>query len=420
MRDRRGDSTQRGTGIGAWGMWQRSSQSARSLLLAVSLTGLTTFMFLPLLSVRLADSGLSTGLVGIIVGLLLLSSQALSLVIGFVIDRFEPRTVLSSGFALRIVGYATLASGLSGDPSVPLLVVAVVCIGVGGSILGLSTKTQLIREDLQHRREMLALRSTFVNAGVVVGPALGALVYPLGFTYILAACIGSHLMLGLLVVVRVTQTERPVDDATALVGGDPPRRSRPLVIRQWAPLLVVAVAFWAIYSQFYVVLPITAKQMTGSTSAISAVFIINGLMCVLLQYVLLGRVFAGSTTRRLLILGFLGFAVAYVVLAALAGWLALILFVVPFTLAELLIAPGLDQQATLVSNQSRVGLALGAMGVASSVGSFLGASGGGYLLNILPDQQAGTVIGALALLAAGACCLLPKEEQVALTPAPVQ
>ncbi|MFE3604604.1 MFS transporter [Streptomyces goshikiensis] len=429
--------------------WRGASPTARLLLVAVLLTGLTTFMFLPLLAIELTAQGIPAGRTGFLVGLLAFSSQAFSLLSGLLVDRLGPRRVMAAGFLLRIAGYVLL--GLGGAARPAPLVAGIVAVGVGGSMLGLSTKTLLVSQEGSDPRTMLALRSTFVNIGVVVGPALGALVYPLGFRYILAACVLSHLVLGIGLVSGRTAAAVPgrmAAKATAkaaaakatgpgagpgpgpvaepgaakdtgpvaapgtepdAAAGRPGDVTRWTLLRHWAPLAALGVAYWAIYSQLNVLLPIAANELTGSTAAISVVFTANGLLVVLFQYTLLSRVFRRATARTLLALGFLAFACAYAVLIPLAGWYSLLAFVLPVTLAEMLIGPSLDEQAVNAAALRRTGLALGTMSAAGALGSLLGSSLGGRLLQATRGGSlAWVLLVGCSLAAAAICLLLPK------------
>ncbi|MFD9420098.1 MFS transporter [Streptomyces goshikiensis] len=423
--------------------WRGASPTARLLLVAVLLTGLTTFMFLPLLAIELTAQGIPAGRTGFLVGLLAFSSQAFSLLSGLLVDRLGPRRVMAAGFLLRIAGYVLLGLGGAGRPAP--LVAGIVAVGVGGSMLGLSTKTLLVSQEGSDPRTMLALRSTFVNIGVVVGPALGALVYPLGFRYILAACVLSHLVLGIGLVSGRTAASVPgrtapaaaapasasaaaakatapdaapgatgpatAPDAAAppAAAGGPGDVTRWTLLRHWAPLAALGVAYWAIYSQLNVLLPIAANELTGSTAAISVVFTANGLLVVLFQYTLLSRVFRRATARTLLALGFLAFACAYAVLIPLAGWYSLLAFVLPVTLAEMLIGPSLDEQAVSAAALRRTGLALGTMSAAGALGSLLGSSLGGRLLQASRgDSRVWVLLVGCSLAAAAICLLLPK------------
>ncbi|MEU0531600.1 MFS transporter [Amycolatopsis tolypomycina] len=381
--------------------WRETSPDGRALLVTVLLTGLTTFMFLPLLAIELTGRGVAAAEAGFLVGLLAFSSQAFSLLTGFLVDRLGTRAVLAAGFALRIAGYVLL--GLGG----PGLVAGVVAVGVGGSLLGLAIKTRLVAEDGPGPRAMLALRSTFVNIGVVAGPALGAAVYPLGFRYILGACVLSHLVLGIRLVARAGR--RAARPGPAVAVAEPPPENR-WGRAHWLTLLVLGVAYWAIYSQLNVVVPIAALAMTGSTAAIAVVFTVNGVLVVLCQYALLRHVFARAANRTLLALGFLFFAGAYAVLLAHAGWFSLLVFALPVTVAEMLIGPSLDEQAIRASSVRRTGIALGAMSAAGAVGSLAGASLGGVLVQLLSGDGVWLVLISVSVAAAATSLLLPKAR----------
>ncbi|MFD6181696.1 hypothetical protein ACFWGU_10870, partial [Streptomyces goshikiensis] len=195
----------------------------------------------------------------------------------------------------------------------------------------------------------------------------------------------------------------------AAAAGGPGDVTRWTLLRHWAPLAALGVAYWAIYSQLNVLLPIAANELTGSTAAISVVFTANGLLVVLFQYTLLSRVFRRATARTLLALGFLAFACAYAVLIPLAGWYSLLAFVLPVTLAEMLIGPSLDEQAVSAAALRRTGLALGTMSAAGALGSLLGSSLGGRLLQASRgDSRVWVLLVGCSLAAAAICLLLPK------------
>lgn len=109
--------------------------------------------------------------------------------------------------------------------------------------------------------------------------------------------------------------------------------------------------------------------------------------------------------------GFLAFALAYAVFIPLTGWFSLFVFVLPVTFAEMLISPSLDEQAVRASSPLRTGLALGTMSAVGAVGSLLGSSMGGYLLQSLSGGRGiWLVLVSLSLCAALTSLLLPKAR----------
>ncbi|MGI8667036.1 MAG: MFS transporter [Jatrophihabitans sp.] len=422
--------------------WGEASPRVRLLLVAVFLTGLTTFMFLPLLAIDLTARGIRPGVTGFLVGLLAFSSQGFSLITGVLLDQFGSSRILATGFALRIVGYVLLGS--SHGRALAPLACGIVAVGVGGSLLGLAIKTMLVTEPASEPRTMLALRSTFVNVGVVLGPALGALTYRAGFRFILLACVLSHLVLGVWLArtrsprsagtsgpARLTpmpagSSPEPVGPAGAgleAVGleagqvGAPGTTQLSTRVRTWGRgswllLGVVNVGYWSIYSQLNAVVPVAVRDMTGSPSAISVVFTINGILVVLCQYLLLKRVFRRASSRTLLIIGFASFALAYAILIPEAGWWSVLCYVVPVTFAEMLIGPSLDEQVVRAAPRHRTGRAFGMMSAAAACGSLLGSGVGGSLFQALDGGGAvWLIVAAGALLAAGASAALPTMRQ---------
>lgn len=389
--------------------WSRTSTTGRALLATVLATGVTTFMFLPLLALHLSASGIPVGRVGLLIGLLSLCGQGFSVISGLLVDRVGARHTTTAGFACRIAGYLLIAVGG------PALVPGIAAVGIGGSLLVLSVKARLVSEAAAHddTRGMLALRSTFGNVGVVLGPALGAIAYPLGFDTILGAAVLSHLLLGFHLTFLAKDggkggpaAPQPLTPAPAPIPPPSPARRGPAV------LFAAAIAYWAIYSQLNSVIPLTAKTLTGSTAAISVVFTLNGALVLLCQYTLLRRFLGHLPPRTLLVTGFTAFALAYLALLPQAGWLSLLLFTVPATLAEMLIGPSLDELAVTTAPHHRTGRALGLLGLAGAIGSPLGAVLGTRLLQSLQGGPGvWLTVTVAAALAAAACLLLPPQPR---------
>jgi predicted MFS family arabinose efflux permease len=251
------------------------------------------------------------------------------------------------------------------------------------------------------------------------------------------ACILSHAVLA----VRFVHTSRavglperagqlggdgtPVPVAATAAGetsslGEPERSGSPraggtsTIVRtwnrlSWLTLAIVALAYWAIYGQLNAVVPVAAHQMTGSRTAISVVFVINGILVVLCQYALLQRIFRDAESRTLLVVGFLCFAVGYLILSPEAGWWSVLCYVVPVTFAEMLIGPSLDEQAVRAAPRGRTGRALGGISAVSACGSLLGASLGGVLFQALNGSGVvWLIVAGCALAVAAVSATLPR------------
>ncbi|AKK08637.1 MFS transporter [Corynebacterium testudinoris] len=86
-----------------------STSSTRLLLIAIVVSGITTFMFYPLITLELLDRGIGAGATGLILGLLSGTGRILSGLIGRVNARLGSRTLAVGGLALRSVGLLVFA-----------------------------------------------------------------------------------------------------------------------------------------------------------------------------------------------------------------------------------------------------------------------------------------------------------------------
>jgi MFS family permease len=380
--------------------WRQVSPTGKALLLGVFLTGLTTYMFLPLLAVQLTRQGFTATQAGLVIGVLAFTTQAFALVVGLVVDRFGPRLTMALGIGLRIAGYLLLMADHTRMIALPVL--AAVAIGLGGGLLGIAIKSQLVDEPAVPPRSMLALRSTFINVGVIAGPALGALASGIGFALILACCIASHLVLG----VRLFFAFRAEPAEPAAASGSDEAESAPLTgffalfeRRLLAFAVLSSVAYYALYAQVNLSLPLIAERLTGHYFAISILFTINGVVMVACQYVLLGHVFKAQTPPALLVIGFGAFAAAFGALVFAHGWTLLVGFVLLATLAEMLIGPSLDEQVIRNAPLRRRAFVLGLVAAGGAVGSLLGSSLGGYLYQHLSHSGAVWIVFVVVALA---------------------
>jgi MFS family permease len=377
--------------------WRQVSPTGKALLLGVFLTGLTTYMFLPLLAVQLTRQGFTATQAGLVIGVLAFTTQAFALVVGLVVDRFGPRLTMALGIGLRIAGYLLLMADHTRLIALPVL--AAVAIGLGGGLLGIAIKSQLVDEPDLPPRSMLALRSTFINVGVIAGPALGALASGAGFALILACCIASHLVLGgrLLFAFRAgaDASAGPDQAEIAVINGFFTAPGRRLL----AFAVLSSVAYYALYAQVNLSLPLIAERLTGHYFAISILFTINGAVMVACQYLLLGHVLKAQTPLSLLVIGFGAFAAAFGALIFAQGWTLLVVFTLLATLAEMLIGPSLDEQVIRQAPVRRRAFVLGLVAAGGAVGSLLGSSLGGYLYQHLSHAGAVWIIFVAVALA---------------------
>ena len=108
-----------------------ATSSTWVFLVAIVISGITTFMFYPLITLELIDRGVGAGATGLILGLLSGTGQILSGLIGTVNARLGSKTLAIGGLALRSVGLLVFAF----DSSILLYAVGAVVASLGLSLI---------------------------------------------------------------------------------------------------------------------------------------------------------------------------------------------------------------------------------------------------------------------------------------------
>lgn len=356
---------------------KESGSSTWILLVAIVVSGITTFMFYPLITLELLDRGIGAGPTGLILGLLSGTGQILSGLIGRVNARLGSRSLAIGGLALRSVGLLVFAF----DTHPLLYAAAAVVASLGSSSTALALKTELMRVSAD--RGTITMRSIAVNIGALVGPSIGGLVYvAASFSVIVFAAVLSYVLLG---VGLLFITFKPPEENTRATGsaGNPARPVRRLD-KPFIVLLVCTLAYWGIYSQWPLVVPLYAEEGFGTPLGSAWVYTGNAILILALQYPLLVVLLKGVRSPYVLASGFLLFVGSFIVTPLPAGPATVIVFATLFSLAELLVSPTLDEvTAQLRSEGTGLTRAFGATATVGGASSLAGASVGGVLIERL-------------------------------------
>ena len=349
-----------------------ATSSTWVFLVAIVISGITTFMFYPLITLELIDRGVGAGATGLILGLLSGTGQILSGLIGAVNARLGSKTLAIGGLALRSVGLLVFAF----DSNVLTYAVGAVVASLGSSSTALALKTELMRASSDRRT--ITMRSIAVNLGALVGPSIGGVVFVVAsFSVIVLSVVTSYVLLGLgLLFVKFKPPEESGQDTKTRIRSDERRLDRLFIV-----LIGCTLAYWGIYSQWPLVVPLYAESGFGTPLGSSWVYTGNAVLILVLQYPLLVKLLKPVRSSFVLAIGFLLFVGSFLVLPIPAGPATVILFATLFSLAELLVSPTLDE-VTAQLRREGTGLtrAYGATATAAGVSSLIGASAGGALI----------------------------------------
>ncbi|GGG81634.1 MFS transporter [Corynebacterium pelargi] len=178
-------------------IWKGLSTQAKLLLWTQFAFNIGFYLVVPFLAIYMADTlGIAGATIGLILGLRTFSQQGLFVLGGILSDRFGLKPVLLSGIAIRVLGFLIAAKA----QSVLSLGIGVVLIGVAAALFSPAVEARLGGLTAKERggkstQDVFAANATFLHAGSLIGPALGALLIPLGFEVVCLVAAGIFVLL---------------------------------------------------------------------------------------------------------------------------------------------------------------------------------------------------------------------------------
>ena len=246
-------------------------------VLLVNQLGVNTgfYLLVPYLSGYLGhELGMSAAVVGIVLGVRTLSQQGLFLVGGSAADRLGARGVIIAGCALRAVGFGLFALGTS----LPVLVLASVLSGLAGALFNPAVRAYLAHEAEDRRAEAFSLFNMFGNTGALLGPLLGSALIAGGFQI---SAVAAGVIFALLTAAQVVVLpRRAVERSSASVLAD---WRTVLTDRRFLAFTAALTGMFALQNQLYLVLPLEAARLTGSSAPVAAIFLVSTVLSLALQ-----------------------------------------------------------------------------------------------------------------------------------------
>ncbi|MEU4162003.1 MFS transporter [Actinoplanes sp. NPDC026670] len=247
--------------------WRDLSPTVRLLIVNVFGINLGFFMVLPFLATHLRDDlGFAAALVGTIMGLRTLFQQGLYVVGGTAADRLDLRLMIMLGCGLRVVAFGLFAVVTSPAG----IITATAITGVAGAIFAPASQTYLAHSSPGRRAETFAWVNVAANAGVLIGPLLGALLLAIDFRLVSALACGVFAILTIAQGFVLPAMRRPGPSTGIL------QSWREVVTnRRFFAYTLAGSAYFALFNQLYLAIPLEAQRVTGHTSAVTAVFVVS-------------------------------------------------------------------------------------------------------------------------------------------------
>lgn len=385
-------------------------QKKRTSMLLIALTVLIDFtgfgLVLPLLPFWAQRLGANAVGVGLILSVYALAQFLFTPVLGTLSDRYGRKPVIFSSLLLEAASLAF--SALAG--SLPLLLLARFIGGMGASNIG---SAQAVISDVttpKERARGMGMIGAAIGLGFVIGPALGGMLSPLGATVPFWCAAAVALVNALLVLLLLPETRNLHSEEVqrgqehghgpaVFVSAWRNTARYPAVMRQVAIGLLFNLAFTAMEAVF----PLFTQHTFGWAAVQNGyIFTYVGVIVVIMQGGLVGRLVKRWNEQALLIVGLAILSIGLVLLAF-STQLALLLI----TLGLVSVGDGMVTpiNSTLLSfaapngkQGETLGLAQGVFGLGRVISPFLAGSLYGLSAG-LPFILGGILVALAAVLA---------------------
>ncbi|MFN8540355.1 MAG: MFS transporter [Thermomicrobiales bacterium] len=256
----------------------RAQDRVVQILLINELTIFGSFaMLYPYLAVHFTrDLGFAAWMVGLILGVRVLSQQGLTVVGGTLADRIGYRPVVIAGLSLRTVGFALFGLG----QIFPVLLLAAILTGFAGALFSPALRSYLAAETPGRRAEIFALSSVFGQTGNLLGPLIGVALLRVSFQAVSFAASGLFFLLMLLQIRYLPERERGAMPTNASVWRDwgEVLNNRPFLLFSLA-----MVGYLVLNNQINLGLPLEVQRLTGSDTLVGASYVFAPVLMILGQ-----------------------------------------------------------------------------------------------------------------------------------------
>lgn len=316
------------------------------------------------------DLGFSLEFVGIIMTIKLVSQWGLSIVGGLLSDRYGAKRLLVSGLFIRAMAFLCLAYFTGPVP----IIIGTLLLGLGSSLFIPASKSMLVWLTKENQRlRAFSYRDIAVNFGTAVGPLIGLILPFNNFSGVSFSLAFVFVGLGFaFALFNFTSGEAAFAS-----------RSREFSWSVfWKPyvlsLMGAMTAFFVFYSQLEFSMPVFSSSLDAKNGPF-AVFLVNSVIVIVFQALLI-RFLETNSTRKVLLLGFSCFGLAFLSMIAIPNSVTgLIVCAVLFSFAEILVAPKIESELSNAVPVRLSGTTMGVMGVAQGVGATLGNYMGAHL-----------------------------------------
>ncbi|MED4908271.1 MFS transporter [Brevibacillus centrosporus] len=347
------------------------------LLLIVFFMHLASYLVIPVFPIFLEKARtLSLSQVGLILGAGSITYQIGSLLGGPLSDRFGRRSIIMIGALLQ--GSAMLGYHYSLTYWLFFLFSAVNGLGLG--LLAPTIKAMIADEvDVHNRTAAFSWRGILAHSGIIVAGVFIAWMTSRGQQPFLIAALVFVLLAAL------TRFSLPDDRC---VGPDCQRTplseyKNLLTHRSFLFFSLITLVIWALYAQFALILPLRGEHVLHSATMIGLIWTINSISVVLLQGFISRLVLQRINPYLSLAMGTTLLGTGLTVMGWAEHFITLSGSAILFILGEMLFMPVQDSLVTHFAKEDRLGAYFGFSNFVSGIGTAIGTSLGGMMVDKL-------------------------------------
>jgi DHA1 family tetracycline resistance protein-like MFS transporter len=339
---------------------------------------------LPTFAVKVLNMNESS--VGIVVAVYSLTQFLFNPLFGSLSDRFGRRNIILISLLLNASGYIIFAF----THSFLMLILSRVIAGIGGSSIGVAQAYIADVTTVQERAKGMGLIGVAFGLGFVFGPMLGGVFSKFGYevtgfasaSFSLLAFILSYFYLPESLKnlgENISQKTRKLLDIKALGA----------VFKQKSSLFVITLTFFLTFSvaNIYGTFAILGSQKFGFTDFDNGMlFGIMGIVSVIMQGFLMGKLTKIFSQLQLLIIGFISLALGLAMIPYGSTFLVMSLILGLMSVGTGALQPILLSLISQVASESEQGMVLGLNQSLSSLARVLGPLWGGFAFQYLGYQ----------------------------------
>ena len=348
---------------------QKIPVPVRILLAAVLFMNMGSFMIMPFFAIYLTDNLHFSSLeLGTVLTIILISQRGLSIITGFIGDRGNHTIHVLLGVIVRGLGFWLLIYA----ENFWFVVLSSFCIGLGGALFDPSITAFFASQKEELRKKTFTYFNQMLNAGVIIGPAIGALLVEVNPKYPFAIAGISMMMLAFAVFVYRKQYPDTIKDNKNLSESVKYAFSNTLFLA----FIGVMILFWIMFAQLNISFPIKAYALSGNKELVSSIFIVNGISGLIFMF-FLRKLFIKLNPLIMVKVGVLimGTAIAMIPFIPSIYWMLCCIFL--YTFGETLALPGGEMAVAQFSNNRPAGLYFGifqtSWALGGSIGNYFGA-----------------------------------------------